>query len=90
MLGIAAAMPDWLTYTPMGLTVRALNERSLLDAALLLAALLAQVGIIVWLGVRLLRHQLRHGVVAGGARDASREPAANGNHDARRAPARCD
>ena len=26
----------------------------------------------MWLGVQLLRHQLRHGVVAGGARDAER------------------
>jgi membrane protease YdiL (CAAX protease family) len=75
MLGIASAMPDRLAYTPMGLTVRAINERSVVDAVMLLAALLAQVGVIVWLGVRLLRHQLRHGVVAGGAREAAREPA---------------
>ena len=73
MLGVAAAMPDWLAYTPMGLTVRAINERSVADAALLWAGLLAQVGIIVWLGVRLLGHQLRHGVVAGGARESSRD-----------------
>jgi hypothetical protein len=75
MLGIASSMPDWLAYTPMGLTVRAINERSFVDATMLLAALLAQVGVIVWLGVRLLRHQLRHGVVAGGAREAARESA---------------
>ena len=73
MLGVAAAMPDWLAYTPMGLTVRAINERSVVDAALLTLALLAQVSVIVWLGVRLLRHQLRHGVIAGGARESARD-----------------
>jgi ABC-2 type transport system permease protein len=72
MLGVAAAMPEWLAYTPMGLTVRALNERSLGDALLLAAQLLAQVGVLSWLGVLLLRRQLRHGVVAGGARDSAR------------------
>jgi len=61
MLGVAATMPDWLVYTPMGLTVRAINERSFADAALWMVALLAQVGVIVWSGVQLLRHQLRHG-----------------------------
>jgi membrane protease YdiL (CAAX protease family) len=72
MLRIAASMPDWLLYTPMGLTVRAINERTFADAALLTLALLAEVAVIVWLGLQVLRHQLRHGVVAGGARDAGR------------------
>jgi ABC-2 type transport system permease protein len=72
MLGVAKAMPDWLAWTPPGITVRALNERSFADALLLTLALIAQVGAIAWLGVRLLRHQLRHGVVAGGARDTAR------------------
>ena len=35
MLRIAASMPDWLLYTPMGLTVRAINERTFADAGLL-------------------------------------------------------
>jgi ABC-2 type transport system permease protein len=72
MIGIAASMPGWLLHTPMGLAVLALNERSLSDALWLSGELLAQVGIIAWLGVRVLRHQLRHGVVAGGAREAAR------------------
>ena len=72
MLGVAATMPDWLVYTPMGLTVRAINERSFADAALWMVALLAQVGVIVWSGVQLLRHQLRHGVIAGSARESAR------------------
>jgi ABC-2 type transport system permease protein len=73
MIGIAAAMPGWLMHTPMGLAVLAINERSFPDALWLSAALLAQVGFITWLGVRVLRYQLRHGVVAGGARDAARD-----------------
>ena len=74
MLGVAGAMPDWLRFTPMGLTVRLINERTFSEATFLFVELIAQVGIITWLGVRLLRHQLRHGVVAGGARDSARQP----------------
>lgn len=77
MLGIAASMPDWLLYTPMGLTVRAINERSFVDSLLLAMALVAEVAVILWVGVRVLRHQLRNGVVAGGARDAERKTASN-------------
>jgi ABC-2 type transport system permease protein len=76
MIGIAAAMPEWLSYTPMGLTVRAINERGFIEAFWLSVELLAQVAIITWLGVRLLRYQLRHGVVAGGAREAARNSGA--------------
>ena len=75
MLRVAGSMPDWLLYTPMGLTVRAINERTFLDAGLLTVALLAEVAALVWLGLQLLRHQLRNGVVAGGARDAARNSA---------------
>ena len=73
MLGLAAASPDWLGWTPMGLTVRALNSRATGEALLLMLALLAQVAVILWLGVQLLRFQLRNGVVAGGSREAARK-----------------
>ena len=72
MLGVAKAMPDWLRYTPMGLAVRALNERGLGAQLLYYLALLAEVGVLSWAGVRLLRHQLRNGVISDSARDASR------------------
>jgi membrane protease YdiL (CAAX protease family) len=75
MLSIAASLPEWLLYTPMGFTVRAINERTFSDAVLLTLALLAETGVIVWLGLQLLRYQLRNGVVAGGARDAERSAA---------------
>ena len=72
MLGMAKAMPDWLRHTPMGLAVRALNERDVIAQLLYYLALLAEVGALSWAGVRLLRHQLRNGVVSDSARDASR------------------
>lgn len=84
MLGIAASMPDWLLYTPMGLTVSAINERSFVDAAVLVFLLVAEVGAILWLGVQVLRYQLRNGVVSGGARDAERKAASNVDTEATR------
>ena len=72
MMGIAAASPDWLAWTPLGLTVRALNENDAADTALLALELLAQVAVIAWLGVRLLKYQLRNGVIAGGPRETAR------------------
>ncbi|HEY6124923.1 MAG TPA: hypothetical protein VIV63_09735, partial [Steroidobacteraceae bacterium] len=72
MLNLAASMPDWLRYTPMGLTVSVINERNFSDTLQLLLALFAEVAVITWLGVRLLRHVLRNGVVAGGAREGAR------------------
>jgi membrane protease YdiL (CAAX protease family) len=88
MLKVAASLPDWLRYTPMGLTVRAINERTFSDAGLLTLALLAETGVIVWLGLQLLRHQLRNGVVAGGARDAERGLAREDSEPVATAPAR--
>jgi len=76
MLGIAATMPDWLRWTPMGLAVLALNERDGLHACFLWAALAALTYAIVWLGIQWLHHQLRHGVVSGGGRDTARGAAA--------------
>jgi len=87
MLRVAGSLPDWLLYTPMGLTVRAINERTFFDAGLLTLALLAETGVIVWLGLQLLRHQLRNGVVSGGARDAERGAARDAEPVADNSPA---
>jgi hypothetical protein len=76
MVSLAGAMPDWLMHTPMGLAVVALNERTAVDALLAWITLYAEVGLITWLGVLLLRRQLRNGVIAGGARDSGRAPKA--------------
>jgi membrane protease YdiL (CAAX protease family) len=88
MLGVAAAMPDWLAYTPPGILVRAINERDGGSSLMLVVQLIAQVAVITWLGVWLLRRQLRHGVVAGGAREAARSPDIAAGAPAAAAPTR--
>lgn len=75
MTGLAASTPAWFAWTPLGLTVRALNERDAAQMALTALELLAQVAVILWLGVQILRRQLRHGVVAGGSRETARSAA---------------
>ena len=71
----AAAMPAWTGWTPPGLLLRLLNASDV--AALLLPAvlLLAQVLLLMWLGMAILRRQLRHGVVGAGQREGVRKPA---------------
>lgn len=78
MLGVAKSMPDWLRYTPMGLAVRALNERDITTQLLYYLGLLAEVGALSWAGVRLLRHQLRNGVISDSVRDATRRTRGTG------------
>ena len=71
----AAAMPAWSGWTPPGLLVTLLNADSM--AAMLPASLLlAQVLLLMWLGMAILRRQLRHGVVGEGQREGARKPAA--------------
>ena len=71
----AAAMPAWSGWTPPGLLVTLLNADGM--AAMLPASLLlAQVLLLMWLGMAILRRQLRHGVVGEGQREGARKPAA--------------
>jgi membrane protease YdiL (CAAX protease family) len=71
----AAAMPARSSWTPPGLLLRLLNADGV--AALLLPAvvLLAQVLLLMWLGMALLRRQLRHGVVGAGQRESAHKGA---------------
>jgi len=71
--GWAAAMPAWTGWTPPGLLVRVLNATSPAAALLPACLLLAQVLLLMWLGMAMLRRQLRHGVVGAGKREASRK-----------------
>lgn len=71
--GWAAAMPAWSGWTPPGLLVRLLNAASPAAALLPACLLLAQVLLLMWLGMAMLRRQLRHGVVGAGQREASRK-----------------
>lgn len=71
-LALAAAFPEWATWLAPGLLVRSLNAQefgSTLWYGLLLAA---QLFLLLSLGVRWLRHQLRHGLVASGSRESAR------------------
>jgi ABC-2 type transport system permease protein len=71
----AVAMPAWSGWTPPGLLLRLLNADGM--AALLPASLLlGQVLLLMWLGMAILRRQLRHGVVGAGQREGARKPAA--------------
>ncbi|MDC8759808.1 CPBP family intramembrane glutamic endopeptidase [Janthinobacterium fluminis] len=81
---LAAAFPAWAAWTPPGLVVQMLNARGI-AAALPPAALLAlQVAALLQLGIALLRHQLRDGVVAAGSRESARQRAPAQAHAARR------
>jgi ABC-2 type transport system permease protein len=71
----ARAYPAWTVWTPPGLVIQLLQAATPGRAAALAALLLAQVGLLLAGGVGLLRYQLRHGVVASGARESVRRRA---------------
>lgn len=70
----ARGFPSWGSWTPPGLVLQAIQSRDLAQLAMLVALLLAQVALLMWAGMALLRHQLRHGVVNSGARESVRKP----------------
>lgn len=67
----ARSFPAWTLWTPPGLAVRMLTASSAAGAAQAAALLLAQTGLLLAAGMALLHRQLRHGVVASGAREAA-------------------
>jgi len=72
--GWAADMPAWSSWTPPGLVIQLLNRPSVALAA----TLLVQVAVLLWLGMLILRRQLRDGVVGSGQRASMRTaPKAN-------------
>ncbi|HJU99194.1 MAG TPA: type II CAAX endopeptidase family protein [Burkholderiaceae bacterium] len=74
----ASAWPAWTVWTPPGLMIQLLQAATPGHAAALAALLLAQVGLLLAAGVALLGFQLRHGVVASGARASGRAGARAG------------
>jgi ABC-2 type transport system permease protein len=68
----ARAYPAWTVWTPPGLVIQLLQAATPGRAGALAALLLAQVGLLLAGGMGLLRYQLRHGVVAAGARASVR------------------
>ncbi|KQV91106.1 hypothetical protein ASD15_03385 [Massilia sp. Root351] len=67
----ARSFPAWSLWTPPGLAVQALTAPSAAGAGQAAALLLAQTALLLMAGMALLRRQLRHGVVASGAREAA-------------------
>lgn len=68
----ARAFPSWVIWTPPGLALQAIQAQSAVQFAAAAALLLAQLVALLWLGVALMRHQLRNGVVGSGSRESAR------------------
>jgi ABC-2 type transport system permease protein len=76
VIGLARAFPAWALWTPPGLVVETINAATPERALGLLVLLLAQVTVLLWIGMQVLRYQLRNGVVASGSRETARRPLA--------------
>jgi len=72
LLGMVRRFPEWAAWTAPGLMIGVVNGAAGWRGAVLL---LVQVALPVWLGMRLLRRQLRDGVVASSARESARSAA---------------
>ncbi|RZT04027.1 hypothetical protein SAMN05216319_4196 [Duganella sp. CF402] len=71
----ARAFPSWASWTPPGLVVQAIQAQDLPQFIAHAALLLAEIALLMWAGMTLLRHQLRHGVVNSGSRESVRRAA---------------
>lgn len=71
VFGWASALPDWLKWLPTGLAVRALAAADLGSAALWILTMIGEILLLVAIGFTLLQRQMRGGVVAAGAREAT-------------------
>jgi ABC-2 type transport system permease protein len=75
ILDWARHFPMWATWLPPGLVIRAVNAQEPARQALYCAGLIAEVGIVLVLGVAILTFQLRNGVVASSSRETARKSA---------------
>jgi len=71
------AFPSWASWTPPGLVLQAIQAQDLSQFIARAALLLAETALLLWAGMALLRHQLRHGVVNSGSRESVRRPSAS-------------
>ncbi|MBV7537814.1 CPBP family intramembrane metalloprotease [Duganella sp. sic0402] len=81
----ARDFPSWVSWAPPGLVLQTIQSRDSVHCLSLIALLLAQTALLMWLGMALLRHQLRHGVVNSGARESAREAERPASADRNRA-----
>lgn len=72
VIGVATSVPQWSLWTPPGLLIRAIDAPTMAQAFPLFALLLLALAAPLWAGMRLLRYQLRNGVVASGTRESAR------------------
>ncbi|MYM21709.1 CPBP family intramembrane metalloprotease [Duganella sp. FT135W] len=68
----ARAFPAWAGWTPPGLVLQTIQAQDVAQFIARAALLLAEVVVLMWAGMTLLRHQLRHGVVNSGSRESVR------------------
>ena len=71
----AKNFPAWVCWLPPGLVLQAINGPDLPARFGCSCLLVVEVGLLLWLGLALLSHQLRNGVVAASSRETGR-PAA--------------
>jgi ABC-2 type transport system permease protein len=76
VLDWARDFPAWAGWLPPGLIVQAINAPALAQQLALAALLIVEVAVILRLGLALLAHQLRNGVVAASSRETGRVSAA--------------
>ncbi|MET0322413.1 MAG: CPBP family intramembrane glutamic endopeptidase [Duganella sp.] len=67
------SFPAWGVWLPTGVLLQVLQAPTLARGAVLAALLMAQIAVLLWGGVALMRVQLRHGVVGSGVRESGRK-----------------
>lgn len=77
VMDLARGFPGWGLWLPPGVLLQAIQAQDLQQFAMLAALLAAQLVVLLWLGVALMRRQLRHGVVGSGVRESGRKTAAS-------------
>ncbi len=75
VMDLARGFPAWGLWLPTGVLLQAIQAQGLQHFAVLAALLAAQLVVLLWAGVALLRWQLRNGVVGSGVRESGRKAA---------------
>jgi membrane protease YdiL (CAAX protease family) len=68
----ARGFPAWVSWTPPGLALQAIQAQDPQQLLLKAGLLLAQAALLLWGGIALLRYQLRNGVVGSSSRESAR------------------
>jgi ABC-2 type transport system permease protein len=70
---LARQFPQWPQWLPTGLAVQTLNAPGVAQTLQGCLLLFAESALILYIGIRLLESQLRHGVVAASSRESTRQ-----------------